>query len=151
MNHTNFAVLAGSALAVLTAVSTLGDVISDGSPVAPAGSPKSTFVSDPGDSGFGKDPFYPKTTRFTRVAPKASEEPSPVSSFPEEVEIKGISFVAGKKLVIINYQTVAEGEDFSIRVNGKSIKGRCTQINEKSAALTINGETRDIPLPPSLQ
>lgn len=151
MNPTHSAVLALAVMATLAAAPCVGDVISDGSPVAPGASPRSTFVSDPGDSGFGKDPFYPRTTRFTRVVPKINEEPGPVSKFPEEVEIKGISFVAGKKLVIVNYQTVAEGEDFSIRVNGKVIKGRCTQINEKSAVLTVNGETRDIPLPSTLQ
>lgn len=151
MNRTIFAVLALAVMSTLATPPCVGDVISDGSPVAPGGAPRSTFVSDPGDSGFGKDPFYPKTTRFTRVAPKVNEEPSLATKFPEEIEIKGISFVAGKKLVIVNYQTVAEGEDFSVRVNGKLIKGRCVQINEKSAVLTINGETRDIPLPSTLQ
>ena len=124
----------------------VADNISDGSPVAPLGAPRSTFVSLPGEDGFGKDPFYPRSNR-TDKKPLKVEEAVPVKQgVPESVVLKGISFVAGRKLAIINNYTVAEGEDFTLRIEGKLIKGQCVEIKEKSAVVKVSGETKEIPL-----
>lgn len=129
----------------------VADNISDGSPVAPLGAPRSTFVSLPGEDGFGKDPFYPRSNR-TDKKPLKVEEAVPVKQgVPESVVLKGISFVAGRKLAIINNYTVAEGEDFTLRIEGKLIKGQCVEIKEKSAVIKVSGETKEIPLRSNLQ
>ena len=120
--------------------------ISDGSPVAPPGAPRSTFVSLPGEEGFGKDPFYPRSTRLTKQAAKVEELVPVKQGVPESVVLKGISLVEGRKLAIINNYTVAEGEDFTLRIDGKLIKGQCVEIKVKSAVVKVSGETKEIPL-----
>ena len=120
--------------------------ISDGSPVAPPSAPRSTFVSLPGEEGFGKDPFYPRSTRLTKQAAKVEELVPVKQGVPESVVLKGISLVEGRKLAIINNYTVAEGEDFTLRIDGKLIKGQCIEIKEKSAVVKVSGETKEIPL-----
>ena len=134
-----------------SAVAATAATIADGSSVAPPGTPRSTFVNDSEESGFGKDPFFPKTTRFTRKAPKNDEEVVVVPDFPTELIPRGISLVGGKKLAIINYQTVAEHEEFSVKANGKVIKGQCVEIKEKSVVLKVNGVTKELSLGSSLK
>jgi hypothetical protein len=75
----------------------------------------------------------------------------PPPDFPTELVLKGVSLVGGKKLAIINYLTVAEQEEFNIRVAGKQVKGQCVEIKEKSALLKVNGITRELPLRPGIQ
>ncbi len=125
--------------------------VSDGSPVAPPGAPRSIFVSVIGEPGFGKDPFYPRTARFTEQVRKVDDERPVEPIVPDAIILKGISFVAGRKLAIINNYTVAEGEDFSLRVEGKQIKGQCAEIKEKSVVVKVNGATKEIPLRNVLQ
>ncbi len=154
MSHTIFHVfiLAGVFISGSAGIAAPGNTIADGSPLAPAGAPRSTFVNEPAETGFGKDPFYPKSTRLTRSKVTKTEVDVPLPpDFPTELVLKGISLVAGKKLAIINYLTVAELEDFSIRVAGKQIKGQCLEIKEKSALVKVNGITKEIPLRPGLQ
>ena len=129
----------------------VADNISDGSPVAPPGAPRSTFVSLPGEDGFGKDPFYPRSNRFIKQVAKAEELVPVKHGVPESVVLRGISFVPGRKLAIINNYTVAEGEDFTLRIDGKLIKGQCVEIKEKSAVIKVSGETKEIPLRSNLQ
>ena len=128
----------------------IAENISDGSPVAPPGAPRSTFVSLPGEDGFGKDPFYPRSTRIDKKPAKVDELVPVKEGVPVEVVLRGISFGAGRKLAIINNYTVAEGEDFALRINGKLIKGQCVEIKEKSAVVKVNGDTKEIPLRSSL-
>lgn len=152
MNHAHALIVSGILLAGSGLSHGAANTISDGSPVAPPGSPRSTFVSLPGEDGFGKDPFYPRTTRFTKQPVKVQNEvqaPGPV--IPDSIVLKGISFVAGRKLAIINNYTVAEGEEFSLRIDGKLIKGQCVEIKEKSVVIKVSGETKEIPLRSVLQ
>lgn len=155
MSHTLFpiSVLAGVLVSGSVALAAPGNTIPDGSPLAPTGAPRSVFVNDPAEPGFGKDPFHPKSTRLTRskVTTEDKDAPPPTPDFPTELVLKGISIVAGKKLAIINYLTVAELEDFNIRVDGKQIKGQCVEIKEKSALLKVNGITRELPLRPGVR
>ena len=129
----------------------VADNISDGSPVAPLGAPRSTFVSLPGEDGFGKDPFYPRSNRIGKQPLKVEEAVPVKQGVPESVVLRGISFGAGRKLAIINNYTVAEGEDFTLRIEGKLIKGQCVEIKEKSAVIKVSGETKEIPLRSNLQ
>ncbi len=148
----HISILTGVLISGSAGIAAPGNTIADGSPLAPAGAPRSTFVNDSTETGFGKDPFYPKSTRLTRSKVTKTEEDVPSTpDFPSELVLKGVSFVAGKKLAIINYLTVAEQEEFSIRVAGKQLKGQCVEIKEKSALLKVNGITKEIPLRPGVQ
>lgn len=148
--HLSF--LAGALASVSVAFAAPGNTIPDGSPLAPAGAPRSSFASDPTDSGFGKDPFYPKSTRLTRSKVTKTEDDVPTPPvFPTELALRGVSSVGGKKLAIINYQTVAEQEEFSVRIGGKQIKGQCLEIKEKSAVIKVDGVTKEVPLRPGVQ
>lgn len=147
----HLSILAGVLIAGSTGRAASGNTIADGSPLAPAGAPRSKFINDPAETGFGKDPFHPKSTRLTRSkVTKIEDDVPPPPDFPAELILKGVSFVAGKKLAIINYLTVAEQEEFTIRVAGKQVKGQCIEIKERSALLKVNGITREVPLRPGL-
>lgn len=125
------------------------NTIPDGSPVAPAGAPRSKFVNEPADDGFGKDPFFPKTTRFTKkpqVEVPGPGTPPPKPDFDPGLVLKGVSIVGGRKLAIINYQTVAEHEPFSIRIDGRVVKGECLEIKENSAVFKVNDVTKELTL-----
>jgi hypothetical protein len=154
MTHTllSISVLAGVLVSGSAALAAPGNTIPDGSPLAPAGAPRSVFVNDPAEPGFGKDPFHPKSTRLTRIKVTTEDKDiPPPPDFPTELVLKGVSLVGGKKLAIINYLTVAEQEEFNIRVAGKQVKGQCVEIKEKSALLKVNGITRELPLRPGIQ
>ena len=151
MNHNCAFIFFGILLVRFSPTCGVADNISDGSPVAPLGTPCSVFVSVPGEDGFGKDPFYPRSTRFIKQAVKMEDVMSAKQGFPESILLKGISFVAGRKLAIINNYTVAEGEDFTLRIDGKLIKGQCVEIKEKSAVIRVSGDTKEIPLRSYLQ
>jgi hypothetical protein len=119
----------------------------DPSTIVPPGAPKSEFVDD---ANTGKDPFFPKSTR-RKVVVKPTEDVPVVPSIPETIALKGISFLQDRKLAIINNYTVAQGEEFTIRVNGQPMKLRCVEIKEKSAVVDFNGITKELPLRPALQ
>lgn len=129
----------------------VADNIADGSPVAPPGVPRSVFISLPGEDGFGKDPFYPRSTRFTKQVVKVDDTVPVKQGVPDSLVLKGISFVEGRKLAIINNHTVAEGEDFTLRIDGKLVKGQCVEIKERSAVVKVSGESKEIPLRSNLQ
>jgi len=151
MNQAHALILSGILAAGCAQSHGAANTISDGSPVAPPGAPHSTFVSLPGEDGFGKDPFHPRTTRFIKQSVKVENPTRTRPTVPESIVLKGISFVAGRKLAIINNYTVAEGEGFSLRIDGSLIKGQCVEIKEKGVVIKVNGEIKEIPLRSILQ
>lgn len=149
MKHQFLVALALPLLAV--SVASNANNISDGSPIAPAGSAKSFFVSEPFEAGFGKDPFFPKTDRFQKKKVEAPDEGPPKVTFPD-VSLRGISFTDGKKLAILNNSTVGEGEEFSLKgTDSKAVKVKCVTIKEKSVLVSAHGETKEIFLRAALQ
>lgn len=151
MNHNRASICLGILVVGFSLNRGVADHIADGSPVAPPGAPRSVFISFPGEDGFGKDPFYPRTTRFIKQAVKVDDTVPVRQGVPDSVVLKGISFVEGRKLAIINNYTVAEGEDFTLRLEGKLIKGQCIEIKERSAVVKVSGESKEIPLRSNLQ
>lgn len=150
MKHQFLVALALPLLAV--SVASNANNISDGSSVTPAGSPKSFFVSDPFEAGFGKDPFFPKTERFQKKKVEVEEDLTPKSRLPDNISLKGISSVDGRKLAIINNYTLGEGEEFSLKgPDGKAVKVKCVTIKEKSVLVSSQGETKEISLRAALQ
>ena len=149
MKHPSFIALALPLL--LTAVAADANNISDGSPVAPAGAPKSSFVSDHFEAGFGKDPFFPKTDRFQKKKVEFEEDLTPKIKFPE-ISLRGISSTDGRKLAIINNYTLGEGEEFALKgSDGKAVKVKCVTIKEKSVLVSAHGETKEISLRAAVQ
>jgi hypothetical protein len=110
--------------------------------ITPAGSPKSEFIDD---VAFGKDPFFPQSSRRPKVLVKTTTEPIR-SNVPEYIVLKGISAVKDRKLAIINNYTVGEGEEFTLKTSGQPIKVKCIEIREKSAIVSANGATKELPL-----
>jgi len=110
--------------------------------IAPPNAPKSIFAHQQHEPGFGKDPFFPRTERFTKVATVDPESVRP--NVPDTITLKGISFVQGKKLAIINNYTVAEGEEFSARSGGQALKVKCVEIKERSVMIQVNGVSKEL-------
>ena len=110
------------------------------SSIVPPSAPKSIFNDDP---SFGKDPFFPKSPR-RKFVPKAPDEKPPDPTVSDFITLRGISFVEGKKLAIINTSTVGEGEEFSLKLNGQVLKGQCVEIKEKSVIINSGGATKEI-------
>ncbi len=149
MKYSSLFAFAGALL--LTLEVGRADTISDGSPVAPAGGPKSTFVNEPGEPGFGKDPFHPNTTRFK---PKKVELPAEIKKqqpIPDSVVLRGISMTEGRRLAIISNQTVGEGEEFNHRVGNTVLKLKCVTIKDKSVIVAAGEATRELTLRASFQ
>ena len=65
---------------------------------------------------------------------------------PDYVVLKGISAFQGRKLAIINNYTVGEGEEFVLKTRGQPIQIKCVEIKDKSAVVSVNGATKEIPL-----
>jgi hypothetical protein len=116
-------------------------------PVSPPSAPKSVFNDDP---SFGKDPFFPKSPR-RKFVPKAPDEKPPEPTVSDLFTLRGISFADGRKLAIINTSTVGEDEEFSVKVNGQVLKGRCIEIKEKSVIIDSGGATKEIFLRSAVQ
>ena len=110
---------------------------------------KSVFVGDP---AFGRDPFFPKSTRRPLLKPKVEVLEATVqpSLFLENIQLKGISLGVGKKLALLNYYTFAEGEEADLRVGGQVIRIQCLEIKERSVVVSIKGNRTELQLRPGL-
>src|SRR5689334_19890815 len=79
----------------------------------PANSPfVSAFNANP---GFGKDPFFPKSTRLISKPVIKTNDPLPQGELPPGMVLKGISGTKEKPLAIINNYTFGAGEQAEIR------------------------------------
>jgi hypothetical protein len=114
-----------------------------GDDVAPPQAPHSVFKDD---VGFGKDPFFPRSSRRPKVVVKTVgvEPPKPV--VPDFIALKGISFVKDKKLAIINNYTLAEGEEFTLKGGAKPVQVKCVEIKEKSVVIDVGGASKELHL-----
>jgi hypothetical protein len=111
--------------------------------ITPPAAPKSEFIDD---VEFGKDPFFPKSTRRPKIIAK-STDPEPLKpTVPDFIVLKGISVAKDKKLAIINNYTVSEGEEFSLKSGAAPVKIKCIEIKEKSVIVSVNGATKELPL-----
>jgi hypothetical protein len=108
--------------------------------LAPASAPKSEFVVR---IDYGKDPFFPKSTRLHSQG-KDSESEAVTPSVPDFILVKGISFTKERKLAIINNYTVAEGEEFNLRRGGKLIRVKCVEIKDGGVVVAVDGATKTI-------
>ena len=91
----------------------------------------SEFRDDP---KFGKDPFFPQSTR------RSANEPVSVGPVVSTTKLKlqGISGTKEKRLAIINNRTFEEGEEAELKVEGQPTRVRCIKIGERSAQVLVN-------------
>ena len=119
-------------------------------PAAPAAEPqfiKSVFVNSP-STGFGKDPFFPKSKRFVVVAPTITNTvdvaPAPVTV----LNLKGFSNSKGHRTAIINNRTFEVGEEAEIRVSNQAFRVKCVEIHDDGVIVSVNGQTQKLSIGP---
>jgi len=106
---------------------------------------KSVFVNK---AGFGKDPFFPTSTR--RGAAKAT---TPVE-YPPTVpllSLKGISGPKNHRLAIINNKTFEVGEEGDLKINGLLLRVHCIEIRDDGVTVNVNGQPQKLLLGPKSQ
>src|SRR6185503_353159 len=107
--------------------------------------PQSVFVNNP---GFGKDPFFPKSTRVPVVKTNELVETllAPPPAVPDEIVLKGINLLKDRRFCILNNRTVTSGEEFDLKIRGKIYKVRCVEIKNNSVVINVNGMSKELPL-----
>jgi len=109
----------------------------------------SVFLDDP---NFGRDPFFPLSTRHKPVIVAPPTKSIPVEEIfgqvLESVPLKGISGVPTKRLALLGNRTVGIGEEVQHRFNGRTYRVRCLEIHDNSVLLGVDGskETKEIRL-----
>jgi hypothetical protein len=106
--------------------------------------PQSVFTI-PGNFAEGRDPFYPNARYMFGAQPIIrAAQATPGASL---LVLNGISGSAGRKLVIINGRTMAEGETNEINTASGRVPIRCIEIKRESAVIeVIGGERRELHL-----
>ena len=129
----------------LTAVLLPGSARGEAKPVAvSAGSNfKSVFINDP---SFGRDPFFPNSSRRPLVVTNAVVEvyTPPPPSVPEDIFLKGVNILKDRRLAIVNNYTVAQGEEFELKLKGKIYRVRCVAVKERSAVISVDGVNKEL-------
>ena len=134
------------ALAVLLAIVSVTRAAHAPAPVTEPQFVKSVFVKAP-NPGSGKDPFFPKSTRFGALQTNTTEvAPTPVSC----LMLKGISGSKGHRLAIINNRTFEAGEEAEIRAAGQTFRVKCVDIRDDGVTVSVSGQTQKLSLGPKL-
>ena len=107
--------------------------------------PQSVFIDRP---DFGRDPFFPKSTRRGAVV-STNRTVEPLANF-ENLALKGISVNNERRLAIINNKTFEVGEEGEVRINGQLVKLKVTEIRDKSVVITVNGVSKELFLGPRI-
>jgi hypothetical protein len=103
---------------------------------------KSSFIDD---KKFGRDPFFPKSPRRTVV--ETNTPPPEVKVTPVDwLKVGGYSVTAGRRLIIINNYTFAEGDSWDLKHEGKTMRVRCVKITEQAVTVTVNDTSHDLPI-----
>lgn len=106
--------------------------------------PVSVFI-DPG-AGDVRDPFFPMSTRQKPVVPvQVTAAPTVAIA---ELELKGISGPAGRRLAIINNRTFEIGEEGTVLTNVGRVRVTCREIGDNSVRVLLNGLERTLTLRP---
>ena len=92
--------------------------------------------------GYGKDPFFPKSTRLSGGKGTTITNSTTASGeLPSGMVLNGLSGTKEKPLAIINNRTFAEGEESEIRVGLGLYRVRVVEIKERSVIVIVNGGT----------
>ena len=96
--------------------------------------PKSVFIDDP---QFGKDPFFPGSTR--RAPKMVGRINALVDPLNLPLNVKLIIVGQNKKLAQINNRSFEQGEQAEVLVGAQKVKLRCLEIREKSVLVNVEG------------
>lgn len=107
--------------------------------------PKSVFIWNPKEQGYGRDPFFPlkpATPKQTSVATEPSTvKTNEVKTVPQpppkpviDLTLQGI---VGNSLAVINNKNIKLGEEEMIPYKGGRIRVRCESISSDSVSVTI--------------
>ena len=109
--------------------------------------PKSVFVN-PATPEDGRDPFFPRSTRHRPAAAPVVKEVAKAAPPVVEVqlELKGISGTAERRLAIINNNTFETGEQAEVVTNVGRIRIICKEIKTDSVEVVVNGQPRVLSL-----
>jgi len=138
---TKAAGLCGMILALLP-----GRLLAEAKPAlaASVAGPQSVFINNP---GFGKDPFFPKSSRIPLVKTNdLAEIPAVQPVVPDEIILKGINLLKDRRYCILNNRTIGTGEEFDLKLKGKVYQVRCVEIKDKSVVISVNGTSKELPL-----
>jgi hypothetical protein len=94
-----------------------------------------------------KDPFFPRSTRFTGTVPVTTTPdliPAPMTA----LKLGGISGPKNRRLAIINNKTFETGEEGDIKVMGQTFKVKCVEIRDDGATVSVNGQVQKLLLKP---
>ncbi len=135
------------ALILLSAGSFILSVSADGAELrptpnlAPPNAPKSEYRV-----GYGRDPFFPNSTDVVVPTTTTNQTKVPVEqpTVPEFVVLRGISTTNGRRLAIINHQTVGENEEISLRRGGAPLTVRCVEIKSQSVVVSVGAATKEL-------
>jgi hypothetical protein len=110
--------------------------------LAPPNAPKSEYRV-----GYGRDPFFPNSTDV--VVPTANTNVVKpivveVPTVPDFVALRGISTTGGRRLAIINHQTVGENEEIVLRRGGAATTVRCVEIKIQSVVVAVGAATKEL-------
>ncbi len=106
--------------------------------------PKSVFVI-PSTSQDGKDPFFPQSVRLRKslaVIKGATNLPPAVV----DLQLKGISGGANRRLAIINNRTFGIGEEGEVTSDAGVVRIICQEIKDDSVQVLVNGRERTLRL-----
>ena len=100
----------------------------------------SAYVSVFTDSRtFGRDPFFPKSSR-RNIVPVAPTPFTPKEGeLPPGMVLKGLSGTKEKPLAIINNRTFEQGEEAEVRVLNQLYRLKVIEIKERSVVISVNG------------
>jgi hypothetical protein len=93
---------------------------------------KSVFLM-PTNPNEGRDPFFPDSTR--PYEDSISKHTADVTA----LEIKGFSEIAGRRYVIINNHTFAEGDEGDVLTPGGRVHIRCLTVGTDSVLVESDG------------
>jgi hypothetical protein len=93
---------------------------------------KSVFLI-PTNPNEGRDPFFPDSTR--PYEDSISKHAADITA----LEIKGFSEIAGRRYVIINNHTFAEGDEGDVITPGGRVHIRCLTVGTDSVLVESDG------------
>ncbi|HWD18505.1 MAG TPA: hypothetical protein VHB20_04445 [Verrucomicrobiae bacterium] len=87
----------------------------------------------------GKDPFFPTSHRREPAAPAMAA--AKVRLDPTLV-LKGIVGSAGRRIAVINSETMQVGEESPVRIPGGHVRVKCLEIGVNYVVVQVEGETQ---------
>lgn len=100
---------------------------------------RSTFVL-PSNPSQGRDPFFPDSDRPYELAAAAKPHVADITS----LVIKGFSGTMTNRLVVINNQTFAVGDEGDVTTSAGRIHLRCLEIGTHSVVVEVAGQRHEL-------